>query len=415
MIYQEIKQCRICGNNELLPIIDLGVQALTGVFPKDKDELIESGPLVLVKCSESAGKDACGLVQLQHNYDLEKLYGDNYGYRSGLNKSMVDHLQDRVKKIKDRVSFEPGDLIVDIGSNDSTLLREYGDAGLKLVGIDPTAEKFKEFYPSHIQYVADFFSERFIRQFHQKAKVITSIAMFYDLEQPMDFVQQIKESLAPEGIWVFEQSYMPTMIEKLAYDTICHEHLEYYALRQIKWMTDRLDMKIIDVELNAVNGGSFAVTVAHKGAAYPEVTALLEEILSFEKENGFSEEEVYKEFGEKILEHRKALLYFLEKVRQEGKIVAGYGASTKGNVLLQYCGLTERDIPYIAEVNEFKFGRYTPGSKIPIVSEREARERNPDYFMVLPWHFKEGIIKREGEYRKRGGKFFFPLPALEVV
>jgi len=396
--------------------VNLGEQALTGVFPKDKDEEIESGPLELVKCDDSADENACGLVQVMHNYDLEKLYGDNYGYRSGLNQSMVNHLNKKVEEIKNLVPLKSGDLVIDIGGNDGTFLKAYGENGLKLVSIDPTAEKFKKYYPTYVDYIPNFFSGKIVEEhFSQKAKVITSIAMFYDLEDPIDFVGQIRESLDSDGIWIFEQSYMPAMVDALAYDTICHEHMEYYALKQIKWMMDKADMKIINVEFNKINGGSFSVTVAHSKSDYPEAKDLVEKILSQEKERGFSGKEIYKKFEKDVIKHKDDLVDFISKVKKENKVILGYGASTKGNVILQFCGLSENDIPFIAEVNEYKFGRCTPGTKIPIISEKEAKEMKPDYFLVLPWHFRDNIIEREKDFLKAGGKFLFPLPKIELV
>jgi hypothetical protein len=416
MLYKKIEKCRICGNKDLVMIVDLGHAALTGVFPKNKDEFIESGPLSIVKCNDETNPEACGLLQMEHDYDLEKLYGDNYGYRSGLNQSMVDHLEGIAKKVSQTANLEEGDLIVDIGSNDGTLFRFYDEIKYKLLGIDPTASKFENFYPPNSQFIPDFFSAKTIRnKFNQNAKIITSIACFYDLERPLDFVAQVKETLTDDGIWMFEQSYMPLMIEALAYDTICHEHLEYYSMKQIKWMMDKSGMKIIDVELNDTNGGSFAVTVAKARSNYPECKDKIAEILKQEEEKGYNKLKVYEDFRDKINQHKVELRKFLNEAKKNGKKVFGYGASTKGNVVLQFCEITNEDIPFIAEVNEFKFGRCTPGTKIPIISEKEARDMQPDYFMVLPWHFKEGIIKREQEYLKSGGHLFFPLPKLEIV
>jgi len=267
-MYKEITKCRICGNANLVSLIHLGEQSLTGVFPKNIEDKITSGPLELVKCHPKNDKDnVCHLVQLHHSYDSSEMYGMNYGYRSGLNKSMVKHLNDIVGHVLATVKLSEGDLVIDIGSNDSTLLQQYPtDKKLKLAGIDPTGVKFKKYYPAHIQLIPDFFSFANINKSFpdKKAIVITSIAMFYDLEDPMSFVKQISESLAEDGIWVFEQSYLPAMLETISYDTICHEHLEYYALRQIKFMMDASDFKIINVELNDINGGSFRVTVARK-------------------------------------------------------------------------------------------------------------------------------------------------------
>ena len=205
------------------------------------------------------------------------------------------------------------------------------------------------------------------------------------------------------------------MLEKNAYDTVCHEHLEYYRLKQIQWMMDRVGLKILDVELNEVNGGSFSVTAARREAPYPEDNTQVTRLLNEEQGKGLETLRPYEDFKNKVFRHRTELLGFIQKLKREGKNIFGYGASTKGNVILQFCGLTEKDIPYIAEVNEDKFGRYTPGTQIPIISEAEAKARKPDYLLALPWHFKENFLNREKDYLRSGGKLIFPLPAVEVV
>jgi hypothetical protein len=357
------------------------------------------------------------LVQLKHTCDLEQLYGDNYGYRSGLNSSMVEHLKGLVKEIEKRIQLTPDDLVVDIASNDGTLLSSYpSNLGLRLVGLDPVAHKFKEYYPDRVQYIPDFFSADLVKEkIGKQARVITSIAMFYDLEDPVGFVQQIYDTLTEDGIWMFEQSYLPAMIKNTSYDTICHEHLEYYGLKQIKWLMDKVGFKIIDVAFNDSNGGSFCLTVAKNKSNYSSNEALIKAIIQEEEDGGFNQLAVYEEFKMKVLRHKHDLLEFVAGLRKAGKKVFGYGASTKGNVILQYCGLTAADIPYIAEVNENKFGRVTPGTNIPIISEKEAKALRPHHFMVLPWHFKEHIINREAQYLSDGGNLIFPLPRLEVL
>jgi hypothetical protein len=345
------------------------------------------------------------------------MYGDNYGYRSGLNLSMVEHLRRRAQLAWTLARPAGGDLILDIGSNDSTTLRTYPDTGCQLVGMDPTGRKFSRYYPDHVTLIPDFFSARaFEKAFPQrKAKIVTSIAMFYDLEQPQSFMADIHRILADDGIWVLEQSYCPSMLAVNAYDTICHEHISYYALRQIKWMTDRAGFKIIDVELNDANGGSFCVTVARENAPYAAADRRVEQMLHEEESQGLGTLRPFEAFGQRVLCHRDDLKKLLADLHKRGKTVYGYGASTKGNVLLQFCGFTADDIPAIAEVNEEKFGAFTPGTHIPIRSEKDVRACQPDYFMVLPWHFKQGIIRREAEHLARGGKLLFPLPAIEVV
>lgn len=417
MNYKEVKKCRICGNSELVPILNLGNQFLTGVFSRSKKQKITSGPLELVKCQEKDTDNFCGLVQLRHSYEYGELYGKNYGYRSGLNQSMIDHLNNIVEKITRLVSISSGDLIIDIGSNDSTLLQAYPSKGPILVGIDPTGRKFEKYYPKHIHLIPEFFSAKTVKDKFgkKKAKVITSIAMFYDLENPLNFMGQVYETLANDGIWVFEQSYMPTMLEQNAYDTVCHEHLEYYRLKQIKWMTDRIGFKIIDIEFNDVNGGSFCVTVAKKNSSFQENSKLIEKLLREEGNKGLSSLKPYKEFKQRVYKHREELRRFIQKIKSDNKLILGYGASTKGNTLLQFCEFNERDIPFIAEVNKDKFGCYTPGTYIPIISEEKAKEMKPDYFLVLPWHFRESFLKREKEYLSKVGHFIFPLPKLSVI
>jgi len=417
-MYKIITQCRICGNKNLVSLLNLGEQALTGIFPKSKQDVITSGPLELVKChAEKEGDKVCNLVQLLHSYDSSEMYGLNYGYRSGLNQSMVRHLREIVTYATSIASLKEGDLIVDIGSNDSTLLQSYPtDKKLTLLGIDPTGKKFAKYYPDHIQLVPDFFSAKALQEkaSGRKAKIITSIAMFYDLEEPFLFVKEIMDSLADDGIWIFEQSYLPLMLSTNAYDTVCHEHVEYYALEQIKWMMDKMGAKIIDVALNDTNGGSFRITVAKSNSAY-EVSESVKKVSDNEKQLQLDTLKPYEEFKQNIRKHKEELCALVSKLNTQGKKVFGYGASTKGNVILQYCGFTEKDIPYIAEVNEDKFGSYTPYTHIPIISEKDALAMNPNYYLVLPWHFRKGIIEKEKAFRDQGGKFIFPLPAIEIV
>ena len=407
-MYTKIERCRICGNRELVPVLDLGEQMLTGVFPAERDADVTVGPLRLVKCV--GGEETCGLLQLEHSYDLGEMYGDNYGYRSGLNASMVAHLGRKVERIAGLVSLDPGDLVVDIGSNDSTTLRAYTQPGLTLVGIDPTGTKFRKYYPDHVELIPDFFSSALLEERFpgRKAKVVTSFSMFYDLPAPMEFMRQVAGVLADDGIWVFEQSYMPLMLETNSYDTVCHEHLEFYALRQIKWMADRVGLRIVDVEFNDVNGGSFSVTVAKGDGPLP---AAVQKILDDEDSAGLSTLEPYRAFEERVRQTRAELLGFIDKARAEGKTVAALGASTKGNVLLQYCGLGEDRIQAVGEVNPEKYGCYTPGTWIPIVPERDLLGERPDYLIVLPWHFRRFF---EQSPAFAGTRLVFPLPTLEV-
>jgi|TARA_B110000971_G_scaffold221353_1_gene268133 NDP-4-keto-2,6-dideoxyhexose 3-C-methyltransferase len=409
--YKKAEKCRICGNPNLECVLDLGEQMLTGVFPEKTDEDITTGPLMLVKCM--GGEDACGLLQMAYSYDLGEMYGENYGYRSGLNASMVSHLNDKVSKILTQIDLREDDLVVDIGSNDSTTLQAYPSVGAILVGVDPTGIKFHQYYPSHIELIPDFFSSELLRERfpRKKAKIITSFSMFYDLEAPMAFMQEVYDVLADDGIWVFEQSYMPTMLDTNSYDTVCHEHLEFYALRQIKWMTDRVGFRIAGVEFNDVNGGSFSVT-ASKALGDNTVIPSVQKILHDENKKELDTLNPYVLFSERVIESRHNLLEFIRAAQASGKKVAALGASTKGNVLLQYCGLTDNEISFVGEVNHEKFGCYTPGTWIPIIPESQVLEKEPDYLIVLPWHFRKFF---EANRKLAGMALVFPLPVVEVV
>lgn len=410
-MYKKVEKCRICGNTHLEKVLDLGEQMLTGVFPRERGARVTTGPLRLVKCM--GGDEACGLLQLEHSYDLGEMYGENYGYRSGLNASMVAHLHSKVKRILGQVKLREGDLVIDIGSNDSTTLQAYPSSGPVLVGIDPTGIKFHSYYPPHIQLIPDFFSSALVKERfpEKKAKVITSFSMFYDLEDPVGFMRQVYDVLTDDGVWVFEQSYMPTMLETNSYDTVCHEHLEFYALRQIKWMTDKVGFRIVDVEFNDVNGGSFSITVS-KANGDLTIVPSVQKILDLEREQGLDTLAPYQAFATRAEKTKKDLLEFIKSAHAQGKTVAALGASTKGNVLLQYCGLTEKDIAFVGEVNAEKYGCYTPGTWIPIIPEAELLAKTPDYLIVLPWHFRKFF---QGQEKYRQSNLVFPLPTLDVV
>lgn len=405
-----IEKCRVSKTKDLISVLNLGEQELTGVFPKSKDEKITKGPLELLWSPES------GLLQLGHCYPSSEMYGDNYGYRSGLNQSMVSHLTNKINKLEKKYGLKSGDVVVDIGSNDGTLLKAYQTQGLKRIGIDPTGKKFSAFYPKDILLVPDFFSANSLKLATDKlASLISSIAMFYDLDDPVAFARDISGALKDEGVWHFEQSYMPAMLRTTSYDTICHEHIEYYSLGAVKKILDAADLKIIDVEMNAINGGSFAVTAAKKNSKHQENKAVISWLLEQESRMGLNTPRLFREFEDRVYRHREDLTRLIKLLRADNKKILGYGASTKGNVLLQFCGFTTEEIPAIAEVNPEKFGRFTPGTHIPIISEEEARAMQPDYFLVLPWHFKDNILQREKDFRLNGGKFIFPLPEIEII
>jgi len=409
MKYKTQKQCRVCSNTNLIRVVELGDHYLSGVFPSGDDKNISKGPLNLVKCH---GDKSCGLVQLEHTYDHLEMYGDNYGYRSGLNSSMVNHLNDKVNKIENLVDLNDGDVVLDIGSNDATTLKLYSNQNLNLIGIDPTAHKFSEMYTRNITLVDDFFDQDiFFSNCEKKAKVITSISMFYDLPDPIKFTQDISSVLDDEGIWVLEQSYLLEMLRTNSYDTICHEHLEYYSIHDIKNIADQCNLKIIDIEFNSINGGSFSLSIAKKESQYKEfknLNTLLQDEIDF----GINDLSIFESFQKRIDLTKRNLLETLNDFKNKGISVAGIGASTKGNVLLQYCNINKELISCIGEVNREKYGKFTPGTKIPIVPQEQVINENYNYFLILPWHFKD-FFKTSKIFS--GKTLIFALPEIEII
>ena len=294
-MYKEISECRISGSKNLVTVLSLGEQYLTGVFPKSESENITKGPLELVWCPDS------GLLQMKQSYSLDEMYGDNYGYRSGLNNSMVKHLTSKIHKLEKLVKLNQDDLVIDIGSNDATSLKAYTGKHRK-VGIDPTGIKFKEFYTDEISLIPAFFTAKSFKEAFpdQKANIITSIAMFYDLESPGKFVKDIEECLHDEGIWHFEQSYMPSMLRTNSYDTVCHEHLEFYSFKVVKNLLEDNGLRVVDVQMNAINGGSFAVTACKRSSAMVSNSPIINWMIKQEEDMELDTQKPYKEFEERV-------------------------------------------------------------------------------------------------------------------
>ena len=413
---KEHKKCRICGNTHLTPVIDLGDQPLSGVFPKKEQADPSKSPLQVVRCDTSFQSSACGLVQLLHTADLTEMYGQTYGYYSAISPSMVRHLSAKVKELKQFANPSRGDIGLDIGCNDGTLLNEYGkDSSLVRVGIDPSSEKFADRFQSDIKIVFDFFSEKSVRPIigNSQCKIITSIAMFYDLDDPIDFIKQISSLLSTDGVWALELSYFPLLLSQLTYDQICHEHVTYLGLRELDWMFKRAGLKTLDVFFNDMNGGSIYLYVGHADGPYKPNNKKIQDVLDSEKILG--NDAPLKRFENRVQSHRDEVLHFFDLARAAKKTIYGYGASTKGNIVLNYCGITTEDLIAIGDKNPEKDGLVTPGTRIPIISHDELRNIKPDYLFVLIWHFRHEVISDEIEYLKGGGKMIFSLPRLHVV
>ena len=402
----KIKICRSCKSKKLSKVFSLGKQTLTGIFPPSKNAKITKGNLSLILCNQ------CKLLQLENNFNPNEMYGENYGYMSSLNKSMMTHLKLKALNFQKKYNLKSGQNILDIGSNDGTFL-SYFNKNFNLFGCDPTIKKFSRYYRKDIKQTPNFFSGDLFKD--KKFNLITSISMFYDLPDPSKFAKEINSILDKNGVWHIELSYMPMMLKNISYDTICHEHLEYYSLKSLKYLLDKAGLKIISLAFNQINGGSIELDVAKKKSKFKEIKQLISWVLESEKRNKYNEISRQKDFFKQCINHKFLLKKLLITLKKQNKKVYGYGASTKGNVILQFSKIDSKLIKYIGEVNKFKFNKYTPGSKIKIVSEKQLKKFKPDYLLVLPWHFKDHILKREHQYLKNGGKFIFPLPDIEII
>ncbi len=389
--------------------------------PEEEYEGRELAPLTLVM------DDKIGAPRLTQVVDPDKMYG-TYWYRSGTNASMTNQLRNIAEEAASRVRYEKGDLWLDIACNDGTMFNFIPEEFVK-IGIDPVEDSFLEFSSQLADVVIqDYFSyDAFQRTGYgdKKCRVITTIAMFYDLDDPTDFIEDVKRILHDDGIWVVQLSYTPLMVKQMAFDNICHEHVYYYSLNSMKKLMDAHGLKIVDCSLNDTNGGSCRVYIQKQDARETSFATKplrdvcdfrIKTLLAYEKEHAdISDPEMWSDFGRKLEEMKKQTVDFIRQEVAAGKKVYGYGASTKGNTLLQYYGLTPDDIVAIAERSPQKFGKYVVGTNIPIVSEKEMRAANPDYLLVLPWHFIKEFVERESDFLNSGGKFIVPCPEFEII
>ena len=407
-----ITECRSCGSTDLTPILSLGLQYPSNFIElnsiPDKKEKI---PLELIFCE----KKDCGLLQLKHTASRESLYKE-YWFRSGLNEKMVDALKDITKSVEKRISLSENDIVLDIGCNDGTLLRSY-QSKVRLVGFEPASNLVNEASKDTDLIINNFFSFfEFVQHFpNERIKVITSVAMFYDLEDPNSFVSDIVNCLDQDGIWVIQMAYLIPMLELNAFDNIVHEHLEYWSLKSVKRLLEEHGLEIFDVELNDVYGGSFRIFVKTKKNGKINIQNSVDEFLKKEDEFGLEKKETYLDFANRVNSLKNKLNDFIKEEISNGKSIYAYGASTKGNTLLQFYNLNNKLISKAADRDSKKFGKMTIGSNIPIISEEQARDEKPDYFLVLPWHLVDFFKERENAFLKNGGKFIVPLPDFKII
>lgn len=411
------RTCRVCGSSALTKVIDLGEQYLQGSFVKPGKEIppMRKIPTVLLRCDPTRDEKACGLLQMAHSVPPSILYAA-YWYRSGTNQTMRDHLKGIAVEAA-AMAGKPAARVLDIGCNDGTLLGYYPEGFVKY-GVDPSdvAQQVK----GKIRVVQDIFpSEELNREIGgEKFDIVTSIAMFYDLEDPVAFVRNVRDALAEDGIWIFEMSYMPAMLRLNSYDTICHEHLEYYSLAVLEDILRRAEMKIVRIGMNDINGGSIRCYAAHQASSRyrrPEFQKEIEALRQEEFDLELDTDRPYRNFQDRINAHREQLTTLLKRLKSEGKRIHIYGASTKGNTILQWCGINNFVIDFAADRNPDKHGAKTLGTDIPIIGEVESRAMRPDYYLVLPWHFKKEFLVRESAELERGTGMIFPLPEIEIV
>jgi len=403
--YTEIKSCRLCRSDKLITVVDLGKQYIQHSFVHPLKNIGRSKkyPTHLVGCLD------CGLLQLKQTVSRNILYSV-YWYRSGTNNTMKKHLKVMVKEIMEVVKIKKPK-ILDIGCNDGTMLQMFPKNSLK-IGIDPSDISQGEL--SDFKLISDFFPSTKLAG--MKFDVVASIAMYYDVDDPVRFAKEVKKLLTQNGVWVLEVAYLPTMIKNNSYDTICHEHLLYFHLKVLEKIASTAGLKIVKADLNNINGGSIRCYLALKSSnKYNNILSGLPQIHKEEKKTALDNQKIYSNFKKNIAKSKNSLLKLLKKLKKENQIIHIYGASTKGNTILQYCGIGRDLIQFAADKNPEKWGAKTPGAEIKIISEKESRQKNPDYYLVLPWSFKKEFLIRERKLLEKGTRMIFPLPNVEVI
>ncbi len=419
-MYKEITCCRACRSQELINVLTLGDLAVSDFVNNPKSDAGIKAPLELVLCNPKS--DGCGLLQLRHTVSNEAMYRQ-YWYRSGINQTMIDELEDISLRAADFADLQSGDFVIDIGANDGTLLRGYKVQTLNTVGFEPARNLYDYGKIGTTKIINDFFNHAaWLSSFgQQKAKVITAIGMFYDLDDPNSFLDDVCKCLDDQGVFIIQMMYMPFALERNAFDGICHEHLEYYTMRSLENLLHRHGLKIFDVQMRAeINEGSVRFYICKEVASAKkmitrEAQARVTELRKSEEILGLEELSTYKALVQRIENARNSTLDFIKKEKASGKKIHGYAASTKGNTTLQYYGINSELVEAIADRNPVKWGKYTVSSGIPVISEEDSRALKPDYYFVLAWHFLPEFIAREQDFLNRGGKFIVPMPEFKII
>jgi hypothetical protein len=408
-MWKAIERCRLCGASDFEEAFSLGMQVVKD-FVDSANDGSKKGPLDLVLCK------TCGFLQLRHTFSKDYLY-THYWYRSGTSPTMIFELADIVKKASTMVNLEHEDFVIDIGANDGTLLKQYENKNLTKVGFEPS-NLWKYGVSPGTTIINDYFNARaFMERFPgRKAKIITSIAMFYDLDDPNGFVKDIRSILHPDGVWIVQMNYLGLMLKNLGYDNVCHEHVGYYGLTTMEYLLSKHDMEVFDVELNNVNGGSFRLYIKHSSDKSKKInTGGINQIRAAEDRMGISKSHTYVEFSKQIEKQREELNSLLSELSGNGKNILIYGASTRGLVILEYCGIDSNIIKYATDKNSDKWGKYLSGTGIKIISLEEYRKMKPDYLLVPPYQYALEIANQERDFIDGGGKLIIPLPTPKIL
>ena len=404
----KISSCRNCKSKNISRVFSLGSIFYTGKFTK-KNSSPRKGPINVTMCKK------CTLVQLENNFDLNYLYGPDYGYRTGINQTMTSHVKKVVYNANKLTKLKKGDYVLDIASNDGTLLNFY-NKNIITFGIDPIIKKYKKNYQKINYKISNFFSADKIKNItNKKFKVITALSVFYDLKDPNKFLSDAESILDDNGLIIIELADLGSIIDRNIFDTFCHEHLEYYSVKVINEMCKKNALRLFNIKSNDINGGSLQFYICKNKSIFINNQRSLKKFFAKEKKLKLDKKDTYIKFIKRVDKIKIKLKDLLNKAISKKKIIHGYGASTKGNVLLQYFKIKSKQINFVAEKNTNKYGLYTPGTKIKIISEKYSRKLKPDYYLVLPWHFKNEILSRERKLVKKNTNFIFPLPKLKVI
>jgi len=412
---RKLQKCRFCGNTSLIPCVNIGEQYLSSIFPDNlnyRNKMLK-WPLDLVLCEKN--ENSCGALQLSHIFDMTDMYED-YPFTSSTNSSMPLILKDVVDSVLPIIHLTEDDLVLDIGGNDGTLLSFLQDIKCELLCIDAAKNIKPAFSSNKFNTVVGFFSKDVFKSVTNKdAKLVFSIAMFYHLSNPVQFSKDVASCMTDDGIWIIQMAYLPAMIRTNMYDNIVHEHAGYYGINHMNWIMDNAGLEIFDVILNDVYGGSFRVFVKKKGCSKYSTTERFKQELQNEKELQIYNPSTYLDFMKRVDKTRTNLVDLCKDLKSQGKSIWIYGASTKGNTILQYCGINKDLIDAAADSNPFKIGKYIIGADIPIKDEEEMRITKPDYLLALPYSFVDGFMKREQDLIDNGTKFIVPLPEVKIL